>query len=286
MSVSLMRSALSRSAVALLLGCAAGADSSPQAAAGSPNTVTVSATDYAFEAPDTVPAGLTTIRLVNRSEQMHMAMIARLDEGRTVREFVDAYGAAVRTQSPRPAWATWRGGPAAEPHGESSTTQRLEPGQYLWICVMTTSEGAAHVDEGMVRGFVVTGDESSAASQAALEPDLAIRLLEYAFDLSGPLTAGRHVIRVENAGVETHNIGLLKIAPGYTPEDLQAWQPNSEGPRPFSFAGTIAALSPGTEAFIEVDITPGDYFLVCLVDGPSGVQHTDLGMIQHVHVAP
>ena len=37
----------------------------PAAPAAKPNVVTVTATDYAFDAPASVPAGLTTLRIEN-----------------------------------------------------------------------------------------------------------------------------------------------------------------------------------------------------------------------------
>jgi hypothetical protein len=112
-----------------------------------PTVVTVTATDYAFQAPDTIPAGFTTFRLVNSSDQIHMAHLIRLEAGRTVQELIEAYSEAVRTVGPRAQsfteyakslqWATRFGGPGAGPHATSANvTQHLEPGTYAWICLM------------------------------------------------------------------------------------------------------------------------------------------------------
>jgi hypothetical protein len=40
-------------------------------------TVTVTASDYTFNAPDTIPAGITEIRLLNRGTEMHHVMLIR-----------------------------------------------------------------------------------------------------------------------------------------------------------------------------------------------------------------
>ena len=40
-------------------------------------TMTVTANDYTFEAPDSVPAGLTEIRLENRGTEMHHVLLIR-----------------------------------------------------------------------------------------------------------------------------------------------------------------------------------------------------------------
>ena len=40
------------------------------------NVVTITATDYAFGAPDTIPAGLTTFRMINPGREPHQAVVA------------------------------------------------------------------------------------------------------------------------------------------------------------------------------------------------------------------
>lgn len=61
-----------------------------------PNVVSLSATEYAFEAPDTLPGGWTTFRLANRGQEVHYGHMVRLDSGKTVRDLVDAYAEAIR----------------------------------------------------------------------------------------------------------------------------------------------------------------------------------------------
>jgi len=43
----------------------------PDTSRARPNVVTIVAMDYAFKAPATVPAGLTTVRLVNQGKLLH-----------------------------------------------------------------------------------------------------------------------------------------------------------------------------------------------------------------------
>lgn len=53
-----------------------------------PEVVNVVATDFAFKAPDTIPAGWTTLRLVNRGAQTDFVVLDRLPDGRTLDDFV------------------------------------------------------------------------------------------------------------------------------------------------------------------------------------------------------
>ncbi len=266
-------------------GCTPGEEPARTGAATAPAVITLTATDYAFEAPDSIPAGFTTFRLVNRSEQFHMAQLIKLEAGRTLADFLPAYGQAFRTAGPRPEWATRLGGPGvAEPHGEAAVTQHLEAGNYAWICLVNPPpDGIPHVLKGMAHPFVVLAD-SAAAARTAPEAAVVIRLADYGFSVSAPLTAGRLMIRVENTGAEPHELGLVKLAPGKNRRDFEAWLENLEGPPPASLAGGVASLAAAKEAYFEADLTPGDYVLFCLVTAPDGRPHTAHGMIQQVHI--
>ena len=249
------------------------------------HVVTVTATDSAYYAPDTIPAGFTTVRLVNKGTDYHIAHLVRLDSGRTVEEFVKAYTEAVRTVGPRPVWAKRYGGPEAAPHAESSTMQHLEPGTYAMICLIPHGGGPYHFMTGMVRALVVRAGDAASPAQPPPKATVVIRLVDYAFVMDRPLTTGRHVIRVESKGAEPHEIGILKLAPGKTAADFQAWVQKPEGPAPVGESGGgVAALAPNLDAYIEIDFTPGEYVLFCFVTAPDGRPHADHGMIQQIRI--
>ena len=97
-----------------------------------------------------------------------------------------------------------------------------------------------------------------------------------AFRTSGP--------RVENAGAEPHEVGLVKLAPGTTMQDFEAWTQNPQGPPPASSVGGVSSLVANTEAYFEVELTAGEYVLLCFVTAPDGRPHTAHGMIQHIRI--
>ena len=296
------RSILLIGSLAVLPACAP-SDDAPRAdttaAAAAPNVVSLTSTEYAFAAPDSIPAGWTTFRLANHGEEVHYGHIVRLDSGRTVPELVDAYAEAIRTSGPRPKWVTRFGGPGGTAPGDSSAvTQYLEPGSYVWICPIEDDSGAPHFGKGEVKAFVVhAADPAVAARVAAPEADVAIRLEDYAFALDAPLVAGRYTVRVGNAGVEPHDLVLMKLAPGRSAEDIRTWMnPErarradgaSEPPPPLesiaSPAGGIAAIRSGMDVFFEANLTPGEYVLVCMATAPDGRSHIEHGMIRQVSV--
>ncbi|MDB4892292.1 MAG: hypothetical protein JWL61_4147, partial [Gemmatimonadetes bacterium] len=65
----------------LLVAAALGATAVPTPKTAA-RVVTVVARDYAFEAPDTVAAGRTEVRLLNRGKEAHHAYLMRLDGGK------------------------------------------------------------------------------------------------------------------------------------------------------------------------------------------------------------
>jgi hypothetical protein len=259
---------------------AGGTPATPVANTGAANVVTITATDYAFQAPDTIPAGLTTLRLAAQGQELHHATLIRLDPGKTLADFMQAMQAG----GPPPAWMHEVGGPnPPAPGGHAETTQLLEPGEYVVVCFVPSPDGQPHVAKGMVKGLTVV----PAAGPAAAEPvaDVVMRLDDYKFTLSTPLTAGRHLIRVENDAEQPHEVSLVRLAPGKTAQEMVSWVEKPEGPPPGEPLGGVAGMRRGTVAYFPVDLTPGEYALVCFIpDHRDGKPHFAHGMIQQVTV--
>src|SRR5436190_14704445 len=103
----------------------------PAPRAARPSLVTITATDYAFGVPDTIPAGLTTFRLVNQGKELHHASFVRLGDGKTMADFQAGLAAAMKNHTAFPAWMGFAGGPNTVAPGDTATTvQTLEPGSY------------------------------------------------------------------------------------------------------------------------------------------------------------
>ena len=278
--------------VAVLSACSTEREAPSRNPAATPNVVALTATEYAFEAPDTLPAGWTNLRLANRGQEVHYGHMVRLDSGKTVRDLVDAYAEAIRTSGPRPKWVTRFGGPGGAFPGDSvSVTQYLEPGSDVWICPV---EADREVEDRVV---VKAADGVVADRAAGPEASLVIRLMDFSFGLDPSVPAGRHTIRVENAGEEPHDLVMIKLAPGTTVEDLvnglnperarragQAAKPPPPMESLGTGAGGIAAIAPGMESFFEANLSPGEYVLVCMATAPDGRSHIEHGMIKQFRI--
>jgi len=250
-----------------------------------PPVMIVTVSETAYEAPDTVYAGVTTIRLENATGTTHMAHLVKLDDGHSVSELVEAYGEAVRARGPRPAWMTRYGGPMADPHTTSaSVTQHLEPGLYAWVCGMDLPDGTIHFTVGEAQPLVVLPGDGRISGAPTPLADNILRLVDYAFALEEPLRSGLQTLRVESVGSEPHEVGVARLAPEATLSDLEAWFDNPQGPPPASVVGAVTALAPSLTAYLELDLTPGSYVLLCFVSAPDGRPHIAHGMIQQVEV--
>ena len=245
-----------------------------------PQVVTITASDFTFEAPREVPAGLTTFKLVNQGKELHHVQLVRLGEGKTVDDFM----AALKAGGGPPAWATMAGGPnPPDRAGKSTTTLPLEAGNYAMVCFIPSPDGIPHVAKGMYRPLTVTpGDHPGAPEPSA---DAVIKLVDYGFELDRPLTAGHHTIRIENAGPQPHEVTIVKMEGGKKPIAFAHWGEKQSGPAPGSLQGGVSAIMPGTHAFIEVDLQPGEYGLICFIpDTKDGKAHFEHGMIRTIRV--
>ena len=260
----------------LVLACAKEAPQPP-----GPNVVTIVATDYAFGMPDTLPPGLTTFRLANAGAEPHHSVLIKLAEGKTMADF-----AAAAETTPTPDWMSFPGSPGAVmPNDTSNTTTMLEPGQYVLVCFIPAPDGMPHVAKGMVRPIVVAG---AAPAVAAAEPhaDVTVTLSDYTFTFSTPLTAGPHILRVENAGPQLHEITFERLADGKTLKDLVAWETGGQkGPPPSMPIGGAIGPDKGAHAFMAINLTPGKYLVACYVpDEKDQKSHIAHGMVQEIEI--
>lgn len=256
-------------------------DSTTAGGAAAPNVVVVKTSDYAFDAPDTVRAGLTTLRLVtNPGQEMHQVGLIRLDSAKTPPDLFNA----MKTPGPMPRWAVEVAGVNPPVPGQAAeATLNLAPGNYLLVCFVPSPGGMPHIMKGMARPLVVTGTR---VAPTPLTGDVEIKLTEYAFGISKPLTAGQHVIRVVNDGQQTHEVMVIRLAPGKTAAQAASWAEKMEGPPPGEPLSGVAGLGVGQAASFPLTLTPGEYGLICFIpDAKDGKPHYVHGMTHQFKVS-
>lgn len=258
-------------------------DAAVDDAAAVPHELVIRARDFAYEAPDSVPSGPTTIRLVNEGPDYHHVSLLRLEDGKTLDDFKQAL-ATSKPGSPPPDWLIDVGGPnTPEPDGgEFVASLDLEPGNYAMVCFIPDSTQTPHFVHGMVKGLTVVPSGENEAMPAA---DAVMTLYDYGFRMDQPLVAGPQQVRVVNEAEQVHEVFILKLNPGRTSEDFLQWMAAPAGPPPGSAVGGITGIAPGQENLMSLDLAPGNYALYCFVpDATDGKPHLMHGMATMITV--
>ncbi|MGI8485877.1 MAG: hypothetical protein ACR2OU_16660 [Thermomicrobiales bacterium] len=256
----------------------------------------ITAKDYEFQLPATVPGGYTEITLKNEGPDTHHAMFMRLNEGKTLDDFMAAaklpnFGALF-------AVSTSQGGPASIDAGqESSVILNLQTGQYVVICVIPGPDGMPHYQMGMLAPITVTEVLTAGTEPTA---ETTVDLVDFSFEnLPKELPAGKHTWKVTDTGKQVHELSINRLAPGVTFDQVKAMlmaplpaspvpgavatpqaTPVMSGPPPFVAMAGVAPMSPGETNWALIDVTAGDYFAICFVpDTKTGAPHFMLGMI-------
>lgn len=253
------------------------------ASTSAPRFVHVVATDYKLQLPAQIPAGAVTFHLMNEGKEMHQAMVARLEDGKTLADL----GKAMSTEGPPPSWMKFLGGPnGIAPGATTVETSVLTPGNYVAFCVIPGADGKPHIAKGMVQPFEVTAGSGSPAALPAAED--TVQLTEYAFKTSHPIAAGKRTILVENGGKQGHELVLLKLAPGKSAKDFAVWATTGgmKGPPPAMPMGGVGTLDQNGSATFTAELSPGEYAFMCfLPDAKDGKMHVEHGMVTQFKVS-
>jgi hypothetical protein len=273
---------------------------SSTAAASSPQVVEITAIDYAFRAPDTIPSGWTTLRLRNEGAEPHFVLISRLPEGKTAEDYqtdlsaqFNAVWYALRDDGiaqeealamlmeSLPSWfpeVVFVGGTGIIAAGMATeTTVNLEPGGYVLECYMKTAEGEIHYMEGMIRPLTVTETNSVESPPGS---DVRITLSNFEMDIEGEVKPGRQTFEVHVAENPEegfgHNVHVARLEPGTEVADIIRWMNFFEldglrDPAPATFIGGVQLMPAGRTAYFIADFEQGRYLFVSEYTAAYGV---------------
>ncbi|ALA56898.1 hypothetical protein [Nitrospira moscoviensis] len=279
-SLSAMLIGLSVVGSAMLNPAEAGQGAAAPRQAGAP--VQFVAHDHGYTGPDRIPAGMTTVEIVNHGQDVHHAQIVKLAAEKTVEDFVSAMKA---DPVHWPGWVNFAGGPNGVMPGErASATMNLDAGHYMVLCIIPDRQGVPHVMLGMTKPFTVVPVRTVSTSEPI--PDLIMTPRDFHFDLSKPITAGTQTIQVNNGGTQPHEVVVVKLEPGASVKDfIASFEPGASGPPPGRLAGGLVGLDRGRRAFFTATFEPGRYALMCFFpDQKTGQPHFAEGMISEFTV--
>ena len=240
---------------------------------------------YRIEAPESIEAGLVDIEFKNSGKLEREAQFIKIDGNHTTEQALAAFDKVLRGGA-APVWFRARGGVGTTaPGGTATITQLLEPGSYI-IIDSGEPEGRdvqPHYRQGAVAELAVTGDPSNADLPKS---DATITAAEYQFSPSG-LKAGKNRIEFRNAGAQWHHLVVARMNPGATTADVKRFFTTEEGKPPLEEDNLeeTAVIDGGEAQLTEVDLTPGNYALLCFIpDRAGGPPHVAKGMITEAKV--
>lgn len=121
------------------------------------------------------------------------------------------------------------------------------------------------------------------ARQAA---KVTIKAHDYSFEAPTQIEAGLVSITLENEGQEPHHVQLARLNDGVSPDQFQtALQQNPEAVLVLvTWAGGPGVVDFGGSQEVIVELTAGNYMLLCFIPSPDGVPHLAKGMVASLEV--
>lgn len=258
-------------------------------------TVTVTLTEDAILAPEEIAAGPTVLIVENEETGPGHAFVVRIPEDVSDQELAGALSTSTPIVAETPDWF-WTA--AFLGNADRATTEQpsvalvgMEPGRYV--------VGDPYRPTTEFAQFTVSGPDLG--ETALPDADLEIELFEMNFSLPDELEGGPQLWQVENSGAMLHEMALMPVPVGATPEQVQeavaAELAVEFGGDPVEARATIDALggewvgwttdlvagvgvlSPQEATLAQVNLEPGTYGAVCYIPEPnSGMPHLMLGM--------
>jgi plastocyanin len=231
---------------------------------------------------EALESGEVEITLENAGKEPHQAQLFKLGDGIEIGQLV-AKGKEAEAQRDFSALGTFAGGPNAVDPGETQVSvAQLEAGRYAFFCQVPDAMGRAHLALGMVGEVEVTQADEEAEAPSA---DYSSSAKEFSFELPESWDG---TIAFENRGEQPHELQVIGVAEGKTPEDVETWfkaEPGTAGPPSWTTGGGVSVIPTGGTASFEAALEPGTYFAMCFVSDPEKkLPHFALGMMQRFEV--
>ena len=119
-------------------------------------------------------------------------------------------------------------------------------------------------------------------------PTVLIRTADFAFDAPDTISAGFTRFELVNDGPNPHNAVIARLERGRTYEDLLTHLDENQGMPPpwITNLGGPNVPDPGQKAEAIVELTPGNYVLLCWIPVPGPEPHVMRGMHRPMTVVP
>lgn len=121
------------------------------------------------------------------------------------------------------------------------------------------------------------------------QADVRVDMANFAFAMPDSVQARKQLWEVSNSGDQWHMLLLITLSEGATVEQAMAFvnEAQPSGPPPFTMVegAGVPPIGPGERVWIEVDLAPGTYTVICplpdvaaMMQGEMPMSHADHGM--------
>ena len=260
--------------------------------------VTASASTYSLSFTPPLVEGWALVTLVNESESPAVVNVGMVPEGQSVGDLSSAVFSAFQgTGGELPEWwtsATFAGGSFAPAGGTTHTAVYLTPGK--WAAFSTNPMSAQAIqtfavasEEDLVNLYGIEPEASPVADASpvaapvieGLPSDGTVSIDAGAYTIEGgEVVAGPQVWNVTNNSDQVAEFVLVSVDYEIPAEEAVLWA------QTFA-AGTLGnavvqngsgLLSPGAQAYVQVDLAPGTYVLFSTAPDTAGGIQSDNGL--------
>lgn len=250
--------------------------------------VTLEVTDKGFKLPATVPGGIVAVTIKNTGKQPHSADVLRLRPGKTVTE-------AIKFANTTPddlvnylklVSAVYVSDPIPPGQTSARAIVDLKKGDYI---LDDDADSKKHQNAA----FKVNTVMNTAVPKA----DVVVDMQDFKFAMPQEIKAGKRLWQISNTGKQWHMWAVVKTKADATAEDIMKALGGRNGPAApdanakAQVVGGISPMSEGERLWIEVDLQPGSYTLVCplpdvamMAQGGRPMTHAEHGMIKTITV--
>jgi hypothetical protein len=230
------------------------------AAANAQRVLTAVAFDTSIDVPPTVPAGLTTFRLLLKGRVRRELVVHRIPAGTMPEVLVK--GAAGRPERWFEHWSFGGPGVPRDSSNEAAVTLDVRPGRYALVSYEVDAAGRPRGDKYIWREVTAIAASILIPSRVSV-PDATIRVKDSRVDVTGVLKTGARTLQIESAGARPHELLIGRLKPGKTTEDVRRWDRDRNDPPPFVYVGGLTPMSTGVTAQTRLVLQTGTYVVLC-----------------------
>lgn len=232
------------------------------------------------EGAGSLHAGFVRLDVRNEGRGEHGIELVRLRRPLTTTQLLRAFAAEKRSLL-----EALGGIQQVEPARRWEMTERLGPGSYALVDFAENGLKPNYA-RGLYKRFNVAPSDSP-----GVPPDTVgeIGMRDFRFDIRLQAGfSGHGIVKITNHGKSSHEISLVRIEHGHTPDEVLdlILAGATKPPDWASIVEVLSTLDRANTAYVRFDLRPGKYVALCLIDEHGSHKlHAQLGMIGTFDVA-